>query len=517
MQACTSIIASSPFFSRNVFNSVIEMIIKKTRPIKHNRTELSNSKKAMKLMESEAIQNALVQQRMHGVAILQDEIHKFVNKAMERITGYDTEELIGMSYLDVLTPGSRPYVRKKYKQVVGGSLSPFIAELKFLCKDGSVKDVEVYNNVIELQGKPAIISVVHDISTQKKAEEALRESELRFQAFMTNFPGIAFMRDIEGNYIFMNDKFASLIEGNNSKSSGVATERTRNSDRFTRPDDAVITKGKTLNTIGKLPQKDGMHFWLTYRFPIISNTGKTAAVGGIGVDITERTRMEIELEKSRKRLSNLVANLHKVREDLSAQVAEEIHDELGQMLTAIKFDLTWLEKKMPKDSAHLRGKIATMSQELDQAIQSVGRIASQLRPRLLDELGLTSAMKWYTEEFQKRTEIMCRMKFEPEEISLDKTTSTAIFRILQETLTNVARHSKARNVKLNLKVLENKVIMHVIDDGIGITNEEMNRPDAFGLLSVKERANFVGGTVRISGTANKGTRIVVTIPMGLHA
>ncbi len=471
------------------------------------------------LQRSEKIHMALMQQLMHGVSILQDDVHKFANVAMADITGYSVEELSGMPYLDIVAPEDKAGAQLAYEAIMAentGDIANLMGGFEMVCKDGSVKQVEVDNSVITIGGKKAVLSVVQDISSRKRAEEARRETERRFIAFINNFPGIAFLKDTRGNYLYTNSLFDEVMKSNKARSAarnGGKQRANKSPIRLDRTDKLVLKESKTVSTVERVVQHKRPRFLLIYKFPIIGDSGIVNSIGGIGLDITERRNIEIELKKSRERLSDLNANLNKNMEEHSARIAREIHDELGQMLTSLKFDLAWLESKMTSEQTALRNKTAAMAEIVDQAITSIVRIASELRPRLLDELGLISAIRWYVDEFQKRTNIECRLLIEFEEIYFEKTLSTTVFRILQETLTNIARHSGASIVNVELKKSHNTIVLRVMDDGKGITQEQIDSPDSFGLLGIKERVNNGGGTLIIHGVPKKGTEIEIALPI----
>jgi signal transduction histidine kinase len=190
-----------------------------------------------------------------------------------------------------------------------------------------------------------------------------------------------------------------------------------------------------------------------------------------------------------------------------------MHDELGQALTAMKMDLSWLDSRLPKDQRSLLEKTKSMSKLADATLQTIKKISTQLRPELLDDLGLPAAIEWQAEEFQTRTGIKCAITVDPEDIILDKDRSTAIFRIFQETLTNVARHAKATKVKVSLKKKAGKIELKVRDNGKGITEEQASNPKSFGLIGIKERAYYLNGKVVINGLQDKGTTLTIGIPL----
>ena len=230
-------------------------------------------------------------------------------------------------------------------------------------------------------------------------------------------------------------------------------------------------------------------------------------------NISERKKAEEELKQSEEQLRDLTAHLQSIREQERTLIAREMHDELGQSLTALKMDLSWLDRKTPKDQKPLVDIIISMRKLIDSTLQTVKRISTELRPELLDDLGLSAAIEWQGEEFQNRTGIKTEVTMDPEEIILDQDCSTAIFRIFQEALTNVARHANATRVTVKLKIKANKLELRVKDNGKGITEKQISGPKSFGLIGIQERVHFLGGEVNIRGVQDKGTTVTVRIPI----
>ena len=227
-------------------------------------------------------------------------------------------------------------------------------------------------------------------------------------------------------------------------------------------------------------------------------------------EITDRKRAEDEVLTSRERLRNLSAHLQTAREEERKGLAREIHDELGQALTTLKLNLTLLREDL--GASRDAGKISSMLELIDTTIRSVKRMITALRPRLLDDLGLTAAIEWQSEEFQRRTGIACDLSILPEDIRVDPDRSTAIFRILQEAFTNAARHSGATRVSVSLVSEDGALELRVSDNGSGITTDRLNDPKSFGLIGIRERAYYWGGSVDISGVPGKGTTVLVGFP-----
>ncbi|MFI5251255.1 MAG: response regulator [Bacteroidota bacterium] len=232
----------------------------------------------------------------------------------------------------------------------------------------------------------------------------------------------------------------------------------------------------------------------------------------------ERHKREIErqLFLSNRQLRALSARLQMVREEERTQIAREIHDELGQTLTGLRLDLAYLEGKLKLygqvDKEILDSQIQSMSSLVDSSIQTVRRIATELRPQVLDDLGLIPALEWQTAEFQSRTKIQCTLKSNLEDVKLDQNYSTALFRILQESLTNVARHSSANKVSVKLHVNAKTITLSISDNGKGIAENEIPSLKSLGILGMRERALLLGGKLNITGKRGRGTTIFVEIP-----
>src|SRR3954463_11793465 len=218
------------------------------------------------------------------------------------------------------------------------------------------------------------------------------------------------------------------------------------------------------------------------------------------------------LRESEDKLRRLAAHLISIREEERAHIAREIHDELGQVLTGLKMEVTWLAKRLT-DPALLE-KTDSMCGLIDSTVQTVRKIATGLRPEMLDDMGLVAAVQWQGKGIPKSTGIRCRTKLPPETAKPDHDVATTVFRIFQEILTNVARHSRATRVDIDLTVSDAELKLEVVDNGIGIPDRDVGGRKSLGLLGMQERALLFGGEVQVSGKGGEGTRVSVTIPIG---
>jgi len=235
------------------------------------------------------------------------------------------------------------------------------------------------------------------------------------------------------------------------------------------------------------------------------------------VEIAERKHAEEQFKETLDQLRALAARLQSVREEERASIAREIHDELGQACTAIKMDLALIGRRITKKQTQLRAKIESSMQVVDDMIVTLRRIASDLRPRTLDDLGLAAALEWQSQEFEKRSGIHCHLVLPLEPLNLDPERSTAIFRIFQESLTNVTRHAQATSVEARLEIAGGQLIFRVQDNGKGFDPEEAKAKKSLGLVGMQERAHLLNGEVSIEGIPGAGTTMILRIPLSPSA
>jgi signal transduction histidine kinase len=226
-------------------------------------------------------------------------------------------------------------------------------------------------------------------------------------------------------------------------------------------------------------------------------------------ELARRMRAEAELR-------DLAGRLALIREEEKASIARAVHDELGQMLTALKMDVAWLSKRLPENDAMLLEKASAMSESISVTIRSVQRISAELRPGLLDTLGLAAALEWQAQEFHARTDIDCRLDLDVDEealLDLNPDLTTALFRIAQESLTNVARHAQATAVHISLARQANRMSLIVRDNGKGIAPAQVADPKSLGLIGMRERLRPWQGELKIEGRPGEGTTVMVTVPL----
>ncbi len=363
-----------------------------------------------------------------------------------------------------------------------------------------------------------------EIMRRIQMEKDLIESQRFVHRIADATPDLLYLHDvIDDNNIYVNPRVKDIL--------GYGPEEIRRMgpsffNTLIHPDDAAVREslldrfadapeGAIVESEFRLKNASGEWRWFSSRDVIFKRTsdGLLKIILGIAQDITEKKAAEEELKKSREQLRTLLAHLQSVREDEQARISREIHDELGQSLTALKMDLAWMVRRLDKEQKPLLEKANLMAKLIDMNIQTVKRISAELRPGLLDDLGLTAALEWQAEEFHSRTGIPCELFINPEDIELDRDLSTTIFRVFQETLTNVVRHAEAKKVMVDLRRTGQEVILTVRDDGRGITEKQVASPTSIGLIGMRERIRFLDGTVKITGGRRGGTTVTVKIPL----
>jgi PAS domain S-box-containing protein len=443
----------------------------------------------------------------------------YVNPAAEQIFGYSQVEMLGRT-LTMLMPDtlmSGHLTSLKQFVATGTRTIPWRGvEFLGLHKSGKEIPLEISIGVFRRDGKHLFTGIIREVGERKRTEEALREAYERLQTIIHSSPLGILAVDPAGRIMSWNAGAEHIFGWSEREAIGrvcptVPPEGLEDYHGML----ARVVQGEIVTGLVRYRQKKGGGLIDASLSSAPLRNADGMATGAIIIleDITERKRAQDELIRSREQLRSLAVRLQVVREEERIQAAREVHDELGQTLTGLKIDIAWLADRLSKDQRPLLQKTESMLRSIDDTIQIVRRIASQLRPGVLDELGLVAAIQWQAQEFQARAGIRCRFTSQYPDVCLDQERSTALFRILQEALTNVARHSKATRGHINLETRDGHLILEVRDNGRGITKEEMSSAKSLGLLSMRERAHIFGGDVAIRGTPGRGTTVTIRIPL----
>jgi two-component system sensor histidine kinase UhpB len=329
--------------------------------------------------------------------------------------------------------------------------------------------------------------------------------------------GIA-LADLEGRFVRANQAYLNMVGYNE------AELITRTVNDITHADDRELCRTLTEELLTgqrtsfhcekRYCRKDGRIGWSRNTVSTVSNgAGRPLLLVGFAEDITQRREATAALEESHDRLRDFAGRLRKARETERTNIARQIHDELGQVLTALHLDLSWVEARLPDHDGLLGEKCRAMAELVQNTIGRVRNLASELRPAVLDSLGLPAAIEWETQQFTRRTGIPCTLDLPDEPLALDADRSTDVFRILQEALTNVARHSQAHHVDVRLRSRQGELQLRVSDDGRGFSADETESPHALGLMGMRERALPWNGTVDFHPRDGGGTVVTVCFPV----
>jgi len=400
-------------------------------------------------------------------------------------------------------------------------------EKLFRRKDGSLFEAEVSMSGGRSNGLRLVVLAIHDITSRKKTEETLRESETRYRELFDNISSGVALYEVTSNgndFIFKDfNRAGERLDGDRKEDIiGKSIYQVRpgiNEYGLLEVFKRVWATGIPEHYPVKFYQDERLQGWyenFVYRLP----SGEIVAVYD---DITERKRAEEELRTSRLQLRALATRLQQIREEERLMVAREIHDEMGGGLTGLKIDLSWLSGKMGDvDTCEARvalmDRIQTANALIDQMIHIVRRISTDLRPSVLDDLGLIAALEWQLSEFTSRTEISHEFATTFKDVNMEADTAIAVFRIFQEALTNVVRHSQATKVAVVLREGERSLfgeesfVLEIRDNGRGITEEEILNSESLGLLGMKERVLTFRGELSISSEPGGGTALVLQIP-----
>ena len=369
------------------------------------------------------------------------------------------------------------------------------------------------------------VAIYRDITEHRRSENAAHQSEARKAAMLEAATDAILMIDHEGLILEFNPAAEQIFGYTRAEVLGKSLAETiipahLGKAHFRGLASYVATgTGPLLGRRMEMPalRADGSEFPAELVVTPIWTSGFPIFMGVLR-DVTDRTQADQKFQNDLAQSRALTARLQNLREEERTHIAREIHDQLGQMLTGLKMDLAWLKNRLAEGSlgtspALLVNKTQDMTDLIDTTIQAVRRLATELRPGILDQLGLAAAIEWQAEDFEKRSGIRCSTHSTLEEVHLDPQRATAAFRILQESLTNVVRHSKASMVTVLLSQDAEDLVLEIDDNGQGIQEVELTARHTLGLLGMRERAAMFGGEVQIAGVPGKGTTVTARIPL----
>ena len=525
------------------------------------RKEAETLQKHQALAALESRFRALIENSSDGIVLLTASgVYTYASPATTRLLGYAAEELVGRSAFDLIHPDDREHAMARTLESLRQPAAVIQAEVRIQHRDGSWRWVEaVVSNFLADPSVGAIVKNYRDITERKRAEAELRRAQEELEGRV---------RERTDELVRANDALqATLAERQRAEAAlresqaqlagiiGSALEAIITIDEAQR---IVVFNARAERTfrvpaaevIGQpvhrfIPEQFlpthlagfrdfartnlerwwvGMLGGATARRPGGEEFPFEAAISQIEVggrklftillhDISAQQAAQADLRTSEEQLRALATRLQSGREEERSRLAREIQDRLGQTLAALKMDLAWLATRLPAREATLTDRVKGMVACLTSAIQAVRRIATDLRPGVLDDLGIVAALYWQAQEFQARTGIWCECISEQPDIGVEPEASTVLFRICQEALTNVARHAHATRVRIHVAEEAGMLVLTVTDNGRGIPEQDLTDRTSLGLLGMRERALRVRGEVSILGRPGEGTTVTVRVPL----
>jgi len=444
----------------------------------------------------------------------------WVSENIEAVTGYTPEWFLDNPSLwaSRLHPHDQEKVLMEFDTLHAGGI--LATEYRWLTRRGEYR--WFHNDAVLIRrpnGTPEeIIGLWTDVTVQRQASEMIRKQAEVIDQIQESVISI----DLNGYVTSWNQGAVKLLGYTPEEAIGKhislvypAEDRVFLEHEVLGP---VKTKGTHQIEVRRRTKSGALRFAQLSLTLLRDDTGSPSGIVGYSMDITDRKRGEEALLNSRNQLAALAVRLESVREEERARIALEVHDVLGQALTGLKLDVSWIHKRLaeskgPFERSAILTRLDSSLALLDSAIQSVREIATTLRPGVLDQLGLEDAIEWQAREFRHRTGIACTTTITPTRIGVGGQQSTTLFRILQEVLTNVIRHAHATQVDIKLEQTGENVTLEVTDNGTGMTAAAQSGPKSFGLLGMRLRAQQEGGILTIQSSLGIGTTITVRLPL----
>ncbi len=463
------------------------------------------------LRASEEKYRSLVENIPSSVAIAIHSRIVFTNQRTQELTGYSLDELRACDPYTLIHPDDREMVRHYHTLRQEEKPAPVEYSLRLRCKDGVYRWFRRCVIPITWEGQPALLLMDNDISRLKQAEEMLRENEERYRRIFEGLNDAVFLADPRTGLIVEANHNAERLLGRSRNEiiglhqSKLHPPEAEQAYRRRFADHAVSRRLESGD--GEVVCQDGARISVNISASTVNINGRELEMG-VFRDISERKQAEESLRRYKAQLSRLTAALQRSREDEQKRIAEEIHDEFGQQLTALKMHLA-APGGAPLGAARLQPALEL----IDGLAASVRRVCSQLRPSILDAQGIVAALRWQVEEFNKLGPTHCTFVSNVEELALSDGAAIALYRITQEALTNIRRHAHAERAWVRLTASTRQAVLRVEDDGVGLRPGLLHETLGLGLLGIRERAASLGWRFAIGpSTRQRGTLIKITMP-----
>jgi PAS domain S-box-containing protein len=467
---------------------------------------------------------ALINQPLAGVAKVDAKTGRYlaVNQRLCVMTGYTMQELLAMKIYDIIHPDDLERTKGYLTAIQESPVDvPQTFQRRYVHKGGgTVHAVISAHNVKNAQtGAIESIGLIQDISASIKSQTILKEQENRLSIIIHNSMDAIITIDVQENILIFNAAAETMFgyfahDALKMPLSKLIPQSLRaghhaHVQAFSQSGDTARKMGAKLVLKGL--RSDGEEFPLDASISRAVSDGKTYMTV-ILRDLTKQVKAQNELDRARTELRELSMASQTAREEEKSRISRELHDELGQNLTALKMDLSWLQTHMSGEVAASLERIRAMQGVLDSTVVATRRIAADLRPMMLDDLGLKSALEWLTQDFARRLLISCNVLIDEKVIELDTRVQSALYRAVQECLTNISRHAQATQVDIELHLGSTEVTLQVRDNGVGMSDEARSKRGSFGLIGMRERIYILGGKVAINSQLGKGTHVTINLP-----
>lgn len=455
---------------------------------------------------------ALVKNSLDIITVLDEEATIRYESPSVRALGYEPHELVGENVFAFVHEGDHAAVAERFEEAIQEPGYTTTIEVRFRHKDGSWRTLESRAQTPRQDDVQGIVVNSRDITERKRVEQALRQSEAHTRALLHAMPDAMARLSQDGTYLDVQlpSEYPSAADPDDLEGASVREVMPEDiADRAMASIERALDTGSTQQFEYSIDVEGKERYREVRMAPAQENE-----VLSVQRDITERKRSEQALRRSREQLRNLNTYLHSVREEERAHISREVHDALGQKLTSLRMDVTLLRRELSGNGADAR--LDEMEDRLESTIQAVRRISSELRPPVLDDVGLGAAVRWESKQFESRSEIPCEVSVPAGDLGLDPDLATDLFRLFQEALTNVARHAEASSVEVRLAHEGSDLVLTVADDGRGIRADEIDDAGSFGLLGMRERVNRWDGRLEFDAGSQDGTTVTVRVPRAPH-
>jgi PAS domain S-box-containing protein len=470
------------------------------------------------LKESESRFRNLFNNSLVGISVTQPSGKILeANNTYARMYGYESILQLKNEVSDIKQLYAHPTDREKVLKSLCDDGKMEEREIEVVHRDGSKFYVLVTaNEVRDADGNFMFYQATHiDLTDRKKTEEKVRNASLYSRSLIEASLDPLITINSDGKITDVNMSTEEITGKNRTQLIGSDFANYFADKRHARKGyKMVFSQGFVKNYPLSILHKDGRKIDVLFNATLFRNvSGEIQGVLAAARDITELKRMEGELLKSKKQLENLNQHLIEVRENERSEIALNLHDDLGQRLTAINLDVAWLKGRVGVQTQVVMNKFNEISKMINETIDGIKEISSFLRPAILYDLGIVTAFEWQLRSLEKISRINFNFIHSPGDIKIDDRISLILYRVLQESLTNVVRHAEATVVKVGLNVTKNEAILSIEDNGKGIEEKKINALTSMGITGIKERVASVSGKVNIHGKNNKGTTVLVQIPL----